>query len=102
MKRKFLFNILLLAASFTTVLSQPKLVAIKCGTLIDVKNSKAITNATILVEGNRIKSVGKLLELPPDADVIDLSNATVLPGLFDLHCHFLDNIEGGNTRFLCG
>jgi imidazolonepropionase-like amidohydrolase len=75
--------------------SQSKLTAIKCGTLIDVKASKAIGNAVIVVEGNRIKSVGKLLELPPDAEVIDLSKATVLPGLFDLHCHFLDNSEGG-------
>lgn len=84
-----------LACMVSSAMCQPKLTAIKCGTLIDVKNSKTISNATILVEGNRIKSVGKLLELPPDAEVIDLSNATVLPGLLDLHCHFLDNIEGG-------
>lgn len=85
----------LLGGVLATSVAQAKLTAIKCGTLIDVKNSKTISNATILVEGTRITSVGKLLELPPDAEVIDLSNATVLPGLFDLHCHFLDNIEGG-------
>ena len=75
--------------------AQTKSVVIKCGTLIDVKNSKAVSDVTILLEGNRIRSVGKLVEFPPEAEVIDLSKATVLPGLFDLHCHFLDNIEGG-------
>lgn len=90
-----LFLLCLMEAAFMSGFSQTKITAIKCGTLIDVKNAKTIPNATILVEGNRIKSAGRLLELPPDVEVIDLSNATVLPGLFDLHCHFLDNIEGG-------
>ncbi|MEK9135561.1 MAG: amidohydrolase family protein, partial [Bacteroidota bacterium] len=67
--------------------------AIRCGTLIDVQAGTVLQNVVVVVEGNRIKSVGTTL--PDGASVIDLSSATVLPGLFDLHCHFLDNTEGG-------
>ncbi len=87
--------ILVLLAGVASVnsLSQAKLVAITCGRLIDVKNARSISRAVVVVEGNRITSVGTAV--PSGAEVIDLSNATVLPGLLDLHCHFLDNIEGG-------
>lgn len=101
MMRRLFFAILIGAAFISCHVcrqagfSQSKLTAIKCGTLIDVKASKTISDAVILVEGNRIKSVGQSLSIPSEAEVIDLSKATVLPGLFDLHCHFLDNVEGG-------
>ncbi len=93
MIRKLFILVFLIGAVLVNGFSQSKLTAIKCGTLVDVKNSKAMSNAVIVVEANRIKSVGNAI--PTDADVIDLSKATVLPGLFDLHCHLLDNIEGG-------
>lgn len=87
----------ILALIFGAVLSrgfgQTSPTAIVCGTLLDVKNGRAIPNAVILVEGNRITTVGKTV--PDGATVIDLSGATVLPGMFDLHCHILDNSEGG-------
>ena len=83
---------LLLATAFG---QSSAITAIKCGTLIDVRNGKSISPAVILVEGNIIKSVGTSAGIPSGAAVINLSNATVLPGMFDLHCHFLDNSEGG-------
>lgn len=63
--------------------------AIRCGTFIDVDAGKAIKNAVILIEGSTIKEVGPQVRIPGNATVIDLSGATVLPGLIDLHCHFL-------------
>lgn len=71
------------------------LTAIRCGTLVDVRAGKGIPSAIILIEGNTIKAVGASVEIPPGTPVIDLSMATVLPGMLDLHCHFLDNSEGG-------
>lgn len=69
--------------------------AIKCGILLDVETGKAIPGAMILIDGNRITAVGQALGVPDGAKVIDLSTATVLPGMIDLHCHFLGTPDGG-------
>lgn len=62
-------------------------IAIKAGRLVDPAAGTAAANQVILVEGRTIKQVGAGLAIPADAQVIDLSNATVLPGLFDCHSH---------------
>jgi Imidazolonepropionase and related amidohydrolases len=64
-----------------------QVVAIKAGKLVDPETSATAINQTIIVENGRIKAVGTRLPIPADAKLIDLSNATVLPGLFDAHAH---------------
>jgi imidazolonepropionase-like amidohydrolase len=70
-----------------------KLTVIKAGRLIDVRAGRVLSDRAILIEGERIKAVGEEGELlkstPKDVTVIDLSRATVLPGLIDCHTHVL-------------
>ena len=69
-----------------------KTLVIRNGTLIDGSGKPSSRNDAIVIEGNRIKSVGAL---PPDihledrktVDVIDAAGKWVMPGLIDAHCH---------------
>jgi len=74
-------------------------IAIKAGTLIDGRADAPRKNQTIVIEDNRIVAVGADVVVPAGARVIDLSNATVLPGLIDTHTHIFlqgeDPAEGG-------
>jgi imidazolonepropionase-like amidohydrolase len=66
-----------------------KRIAIRAGRLIDGKSEAPIANALILIEGDKIVSVTAGGNAPTGVEVIDLSKATVLPGLVDAHTHVL-------------
>lgn len=68
-----------------------KKIAIRSGRLIDGKADRALDNALIVVEGDRILSVTAGGSPPEGAEVIDLSRETVLPGFVDAHTHVLLN-----------
>src|SRR5215471_10042713 len=64
-----------------------QVVAIRAGKLFDAKSGNLLNNQVVLVRGDRIADVGSELQIPRDARVIDLSTATVLPGMIDAHVH---------------
>lgn len=67
--------------------------ALRGATLIDGTGADPVGGATVVVEDGRIARVGA--DAPRDADVIDLSGLTLLPGLIDAHVHLGASIEGG-------
>jgi imidazolonepropionase-like amidohydrolase len=75
---------------------------IKAARLLDGRGGEAITPATIRVDGEKITDVGRDLAVPPGAKVIDLGDATLLPGLIDLHTHLTNRMgvhwEDGLTK----
>jgi imidazolonepropionase-like amidohydrolase len=87
--RQLILGIILFCLMFFAALTAqtPEPIVIKCGKLIDVKSEKVLDNQTILIRENRIAAVGVNVQIPTNAQVIDLSKATVLPGLIDTHTH---------------
>ena len=91
----------LLAASFVFLFTTGQLAAqspapvtlVKAGRLLDPRTGNVLSPAAVLIENNKIKEVGPparvLADAPRDAKVIDLGNATLLPGLIDGHTHLL-------------
>jgi imidazolonepropionase-like amidohydrolase len=70
--------------------------AIRAQRLIDGTNDKVIRDAVVLVVGEKIAAVGIKLSIPANARVIDLGDATLLPGLIDAHTHLLLEIDASN------
>jgi len=68
-------------------------IVVRAGRLFDGKSDKLIANQTIVINRDRIVEVGSSdkIKAPPVAEVIDLSHATVLPGLIDAHTHVFGN-----------
>ncbi|MGB8580059.1 MAG: amidohydrolase family protein [Candidatus Sulfotelmatobacter sp.] len=55
--------------------------------LLDVKNGRIVKPGEVLVQGERIVEVGSAVKYPPGAEVFDLGNRILLPGLIDAHVH---------------
>lgn len=83
----------------------PQVIAIRAGRLFDGKSGTIKVNQVVLVEGEKIATVGpaESVTIPAGAQVIDLSKETVLPGLIDGHTHVfgfgLDGVKPGGPPF---
>jgi imidazolonepropionase-like amidohydrolase len=78
-----------------------RVVAIRAGHLFDSKTGQMLTKQVVILSGERITEVGPQAQVqtPAAAQVIDLSQATVLPGLIDAHTHMFDaRGPNGNTE----
>jgi imidazolonepropionase-like amidohydrolase len=91
--RWFFIAVLLLPLSlwqFSAAQSQsqpPHSIVLHAARLLDVKNGKIVKPGEVLVQGDRIMEVGTTVKHPAGAEVIDLGDRTVMPGLIDAHVH---------------
>ena len=70
-------------------------VAVRAGRLFDPASGQMIANQVVIIQGDRITQVGPAnMSIPAGAKIIDLSHATVLPGLIDGHVHLTDAAGG--------
>jgi imidazolonepropionase-like amidohydrolase len=74
--------------------SSVRRIAVRAGKLIDGRGGPPLSNAIILIDSTRITAVGSNLPIPAGTTVIDLGNATVLPGLIDCHTHITSGNPG--------
>ena len=96
-----------LLANFAPIIAQESshfvaipqgIIALTHATVIDGTGSPSMTDQTILIEGDRITAVGASgsIRIPANANIIDASGKTVIPGLVGLHNH--SYYTGGNGR----
>ncbi len=64
-----------------------KAIVLHAARLLEIDSGRLISPAEILVEGDRIAAVGSTVAHPAGAQVIDLGDTTLLPGLIDAHVH---------------
>jgi imidazolonepropionase-like amidohydrolase len=65
-------------------------VALRAARAFDGKSDSAIGDAVVVVQGGRIMAIGARAPIPAGAQVVDLGDATILPGFIDAHTHLTD------------
>ena len=85
-----LFVLLLAGCASPAAPAQQEILVLVNGTLIDGTGSDPISNAVLVIQGERIVAVGSKedIKIPRTAKVIDLEGATILPGFINAHVHF--------------
>src|SRR5882672_6900277 len=74
-----------------------QVIAIRAASMFDAKAGTLVSNAVVLIKGDRITDVGANVQIPEGTSVIDLGTATMMPGMIDAHVHVN---TGGNTASL--
>jgi imidazolonepropionase-like amidohydrolase len=91
--RLFLFSSLLLlllhefCAGQVSSAAAPNAIVLHAARLLDVKGGRLVKPGEVLVQGERIVEVGSSVKRPAGAEVINLGDRTLLPGLIDAHVH---------------
>jgi imidazolonepropionase-like amidohydrolase len=92
-------SIVLLAAATPQTAAQSSqpgasgVMAIKAGKLVDPEKGTTAANQIILIRGRKIEAIGTNVQIPAEAQIIDLSRSTVMPGLFDAHTHLCMTVK---------
>lgn len=90
---RIIFSVLLVAAClFASANARgsdnpPKAIVLKAAHLFDSVSGQLSDHGVVVVVGNKIQAVGPDSAIPADAQIIDLGDATLLPGFIDAHVH---------------
>ena len=82
-----LFLLLSVNAAGQSPSPAPHPIVVHAARLLDIKTGKLITPGEVLIQGDRILEVGTAVKHPTGAEVIDLGDRTLMPGLIDAHIH---------------
>jgi imidazolonepropionase-like amidohydrolase len=82
------------ALCFSSLRAADSVVVLKATRLFDGKSKTLVSNGVVVVQGTKIVDAGSNLPIPPDAQVIDLGDATLSPGFIDAHSHLTLDYSG--------
>jgi imidazolonepropionase-like amidohydrolase len=85
--RRFLCFLVILSCSFCLVSfgGDPQVLAIRAGKIWTITDG-VVANGVIIINNGKIQAVGKNLDIPEGAKVLDMSDKDVMPGMIDAHC----------------
>lgn len=84
---KKLVGMLLGLLGATAVQAAPTGIVLHAARLLDIDSGRIISPGEILVQGERITAVGSSVTHPAGAQIVDLGDTTLMPGLIDVHVH---------------
>jgi imidazolonepropionase-like amidohydrolase len=98
MKKLTLALLVTLAGAAVFAQTTPsKPIALKAAHIFDATSDNMLSNGVVIVDGNRIVAAGSGIAIPSNAQVIDLGDATLLPGFIDAHVHMTE--ESGDNWY---
>jgi len=89
----------------TSVMAQPqsggKVIVIKAARMWDGGSDTVVTPGVVVVSGGRIQAAGPTAQIPAGAEVVDLGDATLLPGFMDAHVHLSgEGVDDWKQRYI--
>ncbi|HEU4728368.1 MAG TPA: amidohydrolase family protein [Kofleriaceae bacterium] len=84
----------LLCLASAPAVAAPKTTIVKAAHLFDGKSDQVVSPGVVVVQDGKIVAAGTRAQEPAGAEVIDLGNATLLPGLMDAHTHMTGEATG--------